>query len=622
MRKNFIRGLSLLLCLCMFVTGVPVLEASAVSEEEFYRGSVLEQYSESFLHSDYYLGLTNGNRYSYKLWCDEIEQKCAISQGFMWAERTLLGKNLNREAYVDYLCSLLTMVENGFSENLAAQASYTNQLSLVDYAADATDLISADLIPIRKKELKIACEYIGASADLQTIIDHQPTRVGEFNEYITANYILMADITLPDGYESLAVFAGVLDGNGYSISNIRNPLFGKITDAEIKNLALNVNCLKDMEDEIADYGALALYTNGFSKDGNTITIGYNEGHNTIDNCYVTGYINLKMRSGDVGALVGNARFMEISNCYNTAEIYVETRQSCQVGGLVGTSGEVSNSFNTGKISGYASAENTLDPWGVEVVVGGIGGSETAVRYSYNTGDITGSAGYACRVWCGGIVGWSWLDCKIENCFNTDNVQSFANYPSDRKTAILEDEQTYFAERDWAYFASGGIVGHGNCTQSQGKIGEYDWVKNCWNSGAVQSRHYSGGIVGYATSLYVVDCYNTGSVSGDNRVGGLVGIIKSKSQVTNCYSTADVSGGKEMGSLAGLVENDCPFSNCFYLSGGLAASSSGTPKGNAKALTKEQMADRESFEGFDFQKVWALKTGQKTPTLRFREIEEV
>lgn len=887
MKKLLSRTVSLLLCLSMVLGFLPKMDVYAAPETEQYRDMVLEHYSESFANSNYYQGLTNEKGYLYKQWADEVQGKNALYKVSMWCSRMLLDKKLNKEAYTDYLCKLLTMMEVGFANSTAAQASYTAKLSALDYAEGVINIACEDLLLGRYKALKIACTQVGASAklldgvitdaeklgvvaasatiyeqkiavleiirdntdnlalkkaaedmivasdwqmlymlerytddfeiqmatlgcdlldtnvftkilsvvtgtdakenfwywvesvsdgpikdaaktlakysshfslgftigvtimkaiygeqaeyyremiamdeisdvlikelaalkqradstgdpdvryehiqsyeavakmllythlrgefcnvqsrtgekaegadsyyskvvtmlhgyeealaaifapedvfvvsdsfqlhdgfiqpvdrktevpegyigiytyaDLQRIIDNQPTGYANYlNEYNTASYILMSDITLPDGYIPPQIFGGVLDGNGYCIRNLQNSLLGKLSDAEIRNLGLEINLVKDYEDTELTFGALARYTHFSNKEGCV-----------IDNCYVTGYINVQIRGGDVGGLVGHGGEMEITNCYNEADIVVRSRQGCNVGGVAGSHGVLTNCFNTGSVDAFATAENTIHAWGIEVCAGGLGGYCSAVRYCYNGGDISSGAAYICRVTAGGILGWGNFSCDVQNCYNTGDILSYNDYPAEKLDKILEDEESYVDFASSGFYA-GGIVGWANPGAGA------DWIENCWNSGSVQSRHASGGIIGQGGGVTISNCCNIGKISGEKYVGGLIGTLAVENEVRHCYNAGEVYGGTYNGALAGNLENAAEaFENCYYLAGGLSATPVGAAYTEVKALTAAEMTRAESFEGFDFVNVWDFKEGLSvsTPLLRFRAAEE-
>ncbi len=211
-----------------------------------------------------------------------------------------------------------------------------------------------------------------------------------------------------------------------------------------------------MDGIVKNVGVINSYFNGGDYVGG-IT-GRNEG--TISNSYNTGEIS---GNSDVGGIVGFNYYSEIENSHNTGEI----SGNSDVGGIVGesTGSSITNSYNTGKISGGSDG----------VLVGGIvGESDSGIVNSYNTGEVTG-----------------------DRCV-------------------------------------GGIVGI-----QQGMI------KNCYNIGAIRGRIITGGIVGKIYLAQLKNCYNIGEVTSNNNTSSSVVSLdydhseESYSSVTNCYYLADV-----------------------------------------------------------------------------------
>jgi hypothetical protein len=195
-------------------------------------------------------------------------------------------------------------------------------------------------------------------------------------------------------------FAGVFDGNGYTISNFTcNPgrksrvgLFGYVEgkDARIKDLGL----IDPYIDAGKDVGSLV----GRMRTG------------TITGCYVSGG---SVAGGSfVGGLVGVQDNGAITNCYATASVSGDT----YVGGLVGYNNpgcRISDCYSTGRISGK------------EYVGGLVGLNRGAVTNCYANGSVSGSkivGGFA------GSNGWPLLPIArpyppggITNCYSTGSV---------------------------------------------------------------------------------------------------------------------------------------------------------------------------------------------------------
>lgn len=143
------------------------------------------------------------------------------------------------------------------------------------------------------------------------------------------HFKLTADIDLAGITYSIAVipqFAGTLDGNGYSISNLtiagdrRLGLIGTITSsAQVSNLGAVDGNVTGTEDHI---GILA---------------GINRGH--VSRCYSTGIVRGDL---DVGGLVGQ-NTGSITTCYSTSSV----SGTSSLGGLLGYNfGAVTHCYST------------------------------------------------------------------------------------------------------------------------------------------------------------------------------------------------------------------------------------------------------------------------------------
>jgi len=254
-----------------------------------------------------------------------------------------------------------------------------------------------------------------------------------------------------------------------------------------------------------------------------------------------------------------------------SDIYV--RGDTNVGGITGDNrGTVSGC----RVEGYVVGNDT---------VGGIVGQ--MFGKSYTVSECVNTATVACvgGVGVGGIVGQS-QEGNILDCTNLGNIVTAAT--------------TYV----------GGIVGYG------------DVVEGCYNAGTVSGDAFLlGGIAGLAAGS-VTDCYNVGAVAGKTdadcwAVGGIVG--ENYAVVTNCYNMGTVCGKYKTGAVIGSLY-DGTLAYCYYLAD-CATDSTGTVQfgvggtragqttadvaGQTTGLTKEQMSDPSSFEGFDFDSVWVM-----------------
>ncbi|MCL2650745.1 MAG: T9SS type A sorting domain-containing protein [Candidatus Azobacteroides sp.] len=177
---------------------------------------------------------------------------------------------------------------------------------------------------------------------------------------------------------------------------------------------------------------------------------------------------------------------------------------------------------------------------------------------------------------GGIVGYA-NNTIISNCYNTENVFSYASYPYPF----------------YSYSYSGGIVGYANNTT----------ISNCYNTGNISASssffyyngfvtvptatYYSGGIVGYGNSTIINYCYNTGNISvitaaDDGYVtavysSGIVG-YGSSIIINYCYNTGNISAISSYSvsssftyySYAGGIGNGSSTINYCYNAGNVSA----------------------------------------------------
>ena len=193
-----------------------------------------------------------------------------------------------------------------------------------------------------------------------------------------------------------ARFAGVFDGNGFTVSNFTYTtttdsgpigLFGYVDDANavIKDLTLvapNVNSTGG-----ADFICPLV---GWLCSG------------TITGCGIEGGSVSGADSG-VGGLAGR-NDGTISNCHAAASV---TGNDNETGGLVGVNfGTISNSYATGSVTG--------GDWST----GGLAGAvyEGTISNCYATGSVTASGNYT-----GGLVGYGEDNTTITNCYATGSV---------------------------------------------------------------------------------------------------------------------------------------------------------------------------------------------------------
>ena len=112
----------------------------------------------------------------------------------------------------------------------------------------------------------------------------------------------------------------------------------------------------------------------------------------------------------------------------------------------------------------------------------------------------------------------------------------------------------------------------------------------------QSYAYVGGIAGSNVGT-ISDCYNTGSVSA---------------AATASYADASAGG------ITGNNDAEDTISNCYYLDTAVkgVGSLSDTSTDTSIRCTVEQMKQKETFVGFDFETIWEIQTGEAYPCLLY------
>lgn len=255
--------------------------------------------------------------------------------------------------------------------------------------------------------------------------------------YAGKNFVLTADIDLNKrpwtpianafsdalfGGSDYRIFAGNLDGQGYTVSNVaigstnaplESDVFGLfgVTEGKISNLHLNTVSIHGKAKNVS------VYVIGLAGG----LIGSASG--SVENCHVTG-LTMTMKTPDsgwaaaywIGGLVGALDAGQINECSASGKI-AEKSGKGSIGGLIGELGKAS------KIT-YSRANVALDvkpdhKGGADVggFIGkgnGKSNAETVIRNCYATGDVTGGA------YTGGFAGGIW-GLNIINCYATGNV---------------------------------------------------------------------------------------------------------------------------------------------------------------------------------------------------------
>ncbi len=319
------------------------------------------------------------------------------------------------------------------------------------------------------------------------------------------------------------VFAGILLGNGHTISN------------------LNINSTADNVGLIGNLGITGQISDLTIASGN-ITGGSNTGavvgnlQGKLQNIVVQPAVTVTSSHSHVGGIVGNATATaSMSDLTNYSTV---TSESSHVGGIVGYSvaettasrlanhGNITGAYYVGGIAGYTSATNYDSILNYGTIAGGtsttgsIGGAlgytvlTTSVVGAKNYGTVTGTANV------GGIVGYSYKNTTADTCLIKNALNAGAITGS--------------------RYHVGGIVGRTTNLNLE-HVANYGNV-SCTATSVSSSYGAAAGIV--ATGLpVVVDAVNAGDITAVSNVGGILGAPSStysKYAFTRVFSTGTVT----------------------------------------------------------------------------------
>lgn len=303
-----------------------------------------------------------------------------------------------------------------------------------------------------KKEYSISTEaqLIGlASLVNEEQIDiWKPTRLESF-EGVT--FVLTRDIELtetwtPIGRDDSSNFAGVFDGNGHTISNVKittsfghSGFFGYLT-GEVRNL----NLVGENKSFDSNCGGVVGTLSSTAK---------------VSNCTS----NIKVTGNDkTGGIVGYNEGGTIERCVNLGEV----SGTYKVGGVVGENwgGAVLESGNRGAVN---SSRRGVGTYGTGGVAGRSVSAEAVVEECYNVGEITSNTEAT-----GGVVGY--INATGSTVTDSYNIGTINIKLKDSKKKLTDS-------------VIGGVVGIAGVNGVK--------VRNCYNAGMANGADIAGGVIG-------------------------------------------------------------------------------------------------------------------------------
>jgi hypothetical protein len=280
---------------------------------------------------------------------------------------------------------------------------------------------------------------------------------------------------------------------------------------------------------------------------------------------------------------------------NLGVIDVTIKGNNNIGGLVG--------YNDGIIEKCSVSGNVIIN-GNDCVGGLVGGNDSNGRIEncHAWGNIGGND------YIGGLVGMS-NGSTIESCYSSGTIRGTgydAGGLTGRNRGIIK--KCYATGNVTGKVSVGGLSGCTENIRSNGGI-----ISNSCAIGNVTGETNVGGLVGDIYANRIENCYATGNVKGNNNVGGLAG-SNSYGTITNCYAIGNVKGNNDIGGFVGMTEGfaftgrietvvQTIFSSYYDTQ---TSEQFDARKGEPRAT--EDMQKQNTYEGWDFVKVWVINSG--------------
>lgn len=416
--------------------------------------------------------------------------------------------------------------------------------------------------------------YISAESDLKKIADNP-----------SGHYILTGDIVLSgEEWSDLGDFSGVLDGAGYSISNLTSAsgegLFDALTrEAVVKNLTVSGNIRAEGSIALLAVSSQGTIQNCTASGSVSVAewgsagglVTYNYGH--MEEC-----VNEAAIENGAGGIAGN-NFGSIVNCKNKGNIVSD---GMYPGGIAGSNnGVIIGCQNEGRVT--ATLENTnlnLAAGGITGQNGGLllecvnlGEVHADIARSFNIGGIAGEMnGFSQVIACenkgtiigtgAGHVGGICGDASLMSGIFNENGEFVVN-KGELLIANCNNSGAVFANAIAGYgMEGGGIAG------AVETAGGFVRLVNCLSSGVITGTADtggmcdSGGFVGMvwqreAGSVTLENLHNSGKVTANSgTASGFVGRIQNETDtkpvIRYCENEGDINGTSAncIGGIAG------------------------------------------------------------------------
>lgn len=337
--------------------------------------------------------------------------------------------------------------------------------------------------------------------------------------------------------------------------------------------------------------------------------GYMEGNNSDDEEY---NLRFSLFDGEIKFLDASAEGVRTGGIVGSLDGKVQLVRNSNFGDVTGGkfTGGIVGYTDYGKISPIISLNVNMGTIKGKLAVGGICGHITTdtdhdwmeVKNCSNFGNVTGTSIEIKKRpnWygVGGILGsCDHTQIEVAHCSNHGNIEGNSGS---------------------GFHGVGGIAGVMGYDPEYTQQGDNLEVYSCANYGLVEaSNSWVGGILGYQeegetgsgdTNSIVRDCVNYGEIAKNvGSGGGIVGRNDNYANQHRCINFGKVYTGDALvdEEKDGAVTHQ---KNLYYLN------TSGSDVWG-KSFTESQQNIKSTFEGFDFEGVWKLDSGDSRPTLR-------
>lgn len=401
----------------------------------------------------------------------------------------------------------------------------------------------------------------------------------------SAKYCLACDIDLEGAeWTGSCAFSGVLDGQGYSITNFtmtgsgENIGFFTTNSGTIKNVTFSDLIFSVNKDSTYHAGVIA---------------GKNTG--TIESCTIS----------------------DASLNYNLVRSATNSTVNSYAGGVSGTNnGNVTNCSFIGKIDGQVSSDGRSST--SKLFIGGIAGYNTeqkiidqayvnaTIRYTI----IASSSSSWCRCHVGGVVAYN---NGIVKSSQSDSTMVFngsrsgsSSYPTAWIGGLCSYQDTKGSISNCT--SSGSISVDKDANMSDIALGGFVYqtvkgstISNCYSTVDItvptsSDVFFLGGFVA-ENNATISNCYSTGNIetSGTKHIGGFVAINYTGASIAKCFSAGNIKLANDAANVGyfvgyvsgGSVTNKCYYANTATVKKGNSVYLSANTDGETKTLSELQ-----------------------------------